>query len=251
MSYFGNRDFYLEVSKGNITGHTLMHKFGNNDTVGTSYEDIWGGGSIWMPPTTARIHQITSGSINDDEGGSGAEKVQVYGLDNNFELQDEEVILNGTGNVATANTYTMIHRMIVTQSNNGANDSFNAGIITATADTDGTVTAQIDVGMNQTLMAIYQIPAGKTGYLLDFYATISEASPAANGVTVRLFVQPWGFPWATKELFAIQRAGSSSREFGHRAPDSFLAKTIIKMQAMVDSNSSGVSAGFDILLVDD
>ena len=38
-------DFYLNISKGLVPGHTIMSKFGQNDDIGTgAYEDIWDGG---------------------------------------------------------------------------------------------------------------------------------------------------------------------------------------------------------------
>ena len=33
MSYIGNKDFLIEVQKGNVVGHSMVHKFGRNDAV--------------------------------------------------------------------------------------------------------------------------------------------------------------------------------------------------------------------------
>ena len=246
------RDYLVEVSKGNVDGSSIVCKFGSNPDIqnAITYEDIWDGGSTtdWAPPTIARLHNLVSTDVADDVGGAGAEIVEVQGLDSAYALQTENVDLNGTSNVATANTYTMIHRMRVMQSNNGANDTYNVGNITATAQTDGTITAQISVGNNQTLMAIYQIPASKTGYLAKFWGTLSGKSSA--NVSLRLWTKGDNEPWQLKETVEISGSASSIIQVDHRLMASYGAKTIIKMDASSDTNSTGVGAGFDLLLVD-
>ena len=59
MSYLANRDFYLEVAKGNIPGHSSINKFGNNPAVATSStETIWSGSNLYTFPTTADITHL-------------------------------------------------------------------------------------------------------------------------------------------------------------------------------------------------
>ena len=59
MTYLANKDFYAEVAKGKVAGHTIVHKFGHNDTVGTTYEPITATGVYNTPQpasaTTLRI----------------------------------------------------------------------------------------------------------------------------------------------------------------------------------------------------
>ena len=33
MTYIGHSDFLIEVAKGNVAGHSLVHKFGRNAAV--------------------------------------------------------------------------------------------------------------------------------------------------------------------------------------------------------------------------
>ena len=156
-------DSMLDIAKGSITGLSSVNKFGRNSNIdtGTVPEDIWSRGGVWVAPTTARIHDIASTDVNDSASGTGVRTVNIQGLDANWELQSETVIMNGTSNVATANTYNRIFRMYGETAGSGGT---NAGTITATAQTDGTVTAEIAQGMGQTLMAIYTVPAGYTAY---------------------------------------------------------------------------------------
>ena len=91
MSYLGDRNFLIEVAKGKVPGHSIEDKFGSNPSVGTTFEDIWDAGGIWVPPTAPRIHQIVSTSTDDDEGGIGAEKLKIFGLDGSFNLQEEDI----------------------------------------------------------------------------------------------------------------------------------------------------------------
>lgn len=63
----GSTDYGLEVSRSNIIGVSAVAKFGSNDDIapGDVPEDIWDFGGIWVPPLEARLHNITSTSIND------------------------------------------------------------------------------------------------------------------------------------------------------------------------------------------
>ena len=67
MSYFGSKEFYLEIAKGNIPGHSHVNKFGHNESIdtGTVPETVWDQGGVWVPPTAARTHDIASTSAND------------------------------------------------------------------------------------------------------------------------------------------------------------------------------------------
>jgi hypothetical protein len=172
----------------------------------------------------------------------------VYGLDASGALQDESITLNGTANVATASTYTMVHRMIVTAAgSSGANE----GVITATAQTDGTVTAAIAAGDNQTLMAIYRIPAGKTGYLLNWYASLNGGLGVGPDADVRLLAEATGEVFATKAHLGLTIDGTSHFQHVYVAPPSFAALTTVKVSAnTVTVDNSDISAGFDLLLVD-
>jgi hypothetical protein len=63
MSYISNKDFLIEVAKGNVAGHAIVNKFGRNPDVdtGTDPEDVWTQGGVWAAPTNdgahARHHQ--------------------------------------------------------------------------------------------------------------------------------------------------------------------------------------------------
>ena len=45
MSYLHYRDFLLEVAKGNVPKHSLVHKFGRNSDIDAGFEAIWNGGA--------------------------------------------------------------------------------------------------------------------------------------------------------------------------------------------------------------
>ena len=96
--------------------------------------------------------------------------------------------MDGTTNVPTLNSYVIIHRMKVLTK--GATN-VNVGVITATADTDGTVTARIDVGRGQSQMAIYGVPSIQTAYVFRFYSNVLKASGTGRSIT---------FYWSTLSL---------------------------------------------------
>ncbi len=65
--YSSIAEFYLEVSKGNVPGHTYIAKFGQNDDIDAGPEVIWDAGGDYVPPTSASIHNVVS-SLAADAG---------------------------------------------------------------------------------------------------------------------------------------------------------------------------------------
>lgn len=245
-----SEDFYFRIARGLVSGHTFERKFGHNDTVGTTAEVIWDAGGAYNWLASAQTLNISSSSTDDAAGGTGALTLLVLGLDANFNLQEEIVVLNGQTIVTTANTYRRVYRLIV--ATEGSSEDANAGDISVFTGTEtngvpDTVTqvyAQIVVAHGQTLMTPYTIPANKTGYLLSGWAT----SGAGKNAVLQFFARPFGGAKNIKFDFDILDT-EFIREF--RVPLAFPAKTDIWVEAKIGAGTTKVSAGFDMILVDD
>lgn len=173
---------------GGVSGVQTGFKYASSTLVSTSYVDVWPNASILSYLSSAQQVNLASTSPNDDLTGSGLEKVLIYGVDGNYDEISEEITLNGTANVLSTNSYLRVYRMRGTQSNNGANDAFNAGTITATAATAGTVQAYMATGTNNSLQSQFTVPNGK--YLLASSATVTVKS--GDQANVRFFVREFG-----------------------------------------------------------
>lgn len=253
MTFYPSTDFGLEVAKGRIAGHSHINKFGNNTDIDTTTdpEDLWSQGGLWVPPTTARIHDIVSADAADDGApvGTGARTIRVIGLDSSFNEAQEDIIMNGTSNVATIIAYTRIYRMYLLTAGSGET---NAGAITATAQTDATVTASIAAGAGQTLMAVYTVPTAKTAYMTLFYTSINY--PAAAAAEIRLYargpVDTADAPRRLRHITGVFSDGGSVHTY-FQPPKVFVQKTDIWLQVTsVTNDNTDISGGFDLYLVD-
>lgn len=171
-------DPILHAARGLIAGTDKANKYGKaDDGIQVTPTDVWDRADaaatqqIWLAPTAARIHTIVSTAAADDgtpEGaGASAQAVRVWYLpDWDTAETFEDVVLNGVAGVAMNNAAVIVHRMKVIPV--GTTYGINAGNITATAAVDGTVTAQINIGEGQTLMAIYGIPSTQTAYMTAY-----------------------------------------------------------------------------------
>ena len=238
----------------NTTG---LNKFGRNtDIDAANAADIWdkgiaGGTLNWVGPTAARVHAIESTSAQDTmTTGTGAWTVMVIGLDANGLLQSETVEMDGlTPGVNTANSYTMIHRMYVVTAGSGGT---NAGDITATAATDGTVTAQITTGNAQTLMAIYQVPSNYALYLTGYYASMQKSVVTGATDIFLMTTASLATPvWRTRHVLGLAGTGGSLTQHKFTPYLRFAGGTTVKVRGAVSADNTDVTAGFDGYLVEE
>ena len=251
----------LDIARGLVTGMSSVNKFGAApDGVQVSATDIWSRANstptqqIWLAPTAARIHQIVSSDANDDGApvGTGAQTIRIYGLKTWADKEtSEDITMNGTTNVPTANSYVIIHRMKVLTC--GASGP-NVGTITATADTDGTVTAVILPGDGQTEMAIYGVPSTQTAYLLRWNCQLDKTSAAAVTVDFRLRVNEnpdvQTIAFLRKDDMSLQSTGTNAQERLYAVPPKYAGPCIIKVQGTGSSADTDAESGFDLILVD-
>ena len=237
-------------------------KFGRNPDIdtGSTPEDVWDAGGIWVPPTQARVHDVASSSVDDTAAGTGMRTLRLYGLlDWDTEEVEEDITLNGTSNVATANSYVIVYRMEGLTFGSGGT---NAGNITATAQTDGTVTAQITQNQGQTLMAIYGVPSVQ--YLLAqyWYCSMNRTGGTAASADISAFVNlradqaDSGFVVKDHMGLSIPGASTETRWYGTgRAPErptgfAIYGPALIKIQIEnVSRNNTDISSGFGGVLI--
>ena len=163
----------VAVAEGKYTDRFIVTKFARNSDVDAA-EDIWNGGGNYtgFPSGSAETLTILSSSANDTSGGTGARTLRVFGLDSDYNLQQEDVTLNGTTGVATSNSYKRVYRAYILTSGSGTT---NAGEITIRhTTTTANVFAVMPTGFGQTQIANYTIPANHTGYLKRYSASIND-----------------------------------------------------------------------------
>ena len=255
-------DFFLQVQMGLVPDMVGVNKFGRTTNADNGVAtDIWDRANatqdqdIWLSPTAARIHAVVSSHADDDSAGDGMRTLRLWGLQTWSSAEtSEDIILDGTSGVNTDNSYVIIHRMHgLTFGANGV----NTGVITATAASDSTVTAQINAAEGQAQMAIFGIPSGYTGYMLDRDASVlpvedSGAGPVTFEVSVLVNPEPDvnTVSWLVKETFGMGGDTATPYYRPYPIPKKYEGPCIIKMQAICRlAINMDVLAGFNIVVI--
>ncbi len=255
----------LAIAQGNVTGATFVHKFGEAPDFdqGDGVVSIWDGANDTLfsgsPPMAYTYSSSADIGLILSSSGADTQDIEMQGLDSNFDLVTQIITLNGQTDVdisATGVDLIRVFRMI----NRGSTDL--AGVVyirtngsaqtSGVPDTANTVRAIINNGNNQTLMAVYTIPNGKTGYMRDWYASTAGASRSSE-YKIRLFARPDGQVFQLKHTSAVSDSGSSTYQHPYEEPEVFQAKTDIELTAEMlvsAATQADIAGGFDIVLVD-
>lgn len=216
-----------------------IYKFGFNAAISTDEETVWDAAGIYSYISTAGSVSVVSSDAADDIDGTGAQKITIEGLDENWLPQSLEIDMNGTVASTDATTFRRVYRAYITQA---GSEEVNAGDITISV--GGSVSAQISAEQGQTLMAVYTVPAGFTGYITQ-WSFSSGASSSNKYLDGRLIVRKNAGIIQTKARATIQNTA-----FVQDLPKATVVseKDDIEIRAVTSSGTDAVSGTFSVLL---
>lgn len=255
IELLNNSGFRQLVTMGQIPGFSVIDKFGKNPTITTTSdpEDCWEGGGIYPYDAngTNPIISIASSSESDNQ------VISILGQTSDGVEVNQEVTLNGTTRVALPTPLWRVYRM-ENEADVGGDSIGNIFIYTGTGTVPNTgdpeVRAMIINGNNQTLMALYTIPKGKVGFLYYGDATMQFTGGAFTGVeyaNMKYLSRRYGKIFKTKKEFSLNSSANSIFKDERRFPDIIPSGTDVKLHISEVSGTMGISASFDILLVDE
>jgi len=246
-------DFFFEIQKGDVRGHSIVHKFGRNAAVANgSFElvSIQSGVTSFLSAATAV--RVKAGDTADSTGNAGLWSVTLEGLDETGALATEAISTNGTsaGSNSTT-TFIRLFRAYATPDSVGTYGGANVAAVVienAAGDTD-LITIAIQEG--QTQYAAYTIPLGKTGYL----SSISLQTDGAKAADFRVFIRKDALdvvsPFASKTILLYFDGILGSYALHPVTPINNLPElTDIWFEASGGGANTEVSVDFEIILVD-
>ena len=235
-NYIWDEEFDLNVARGKTRGASQIHKFGAtpSQSINTT-ATVWDKGDTlypWSAFDTAGVLVVAQVGSNDN-----GKTLRVQGLDGDFNLVSENFTLSSSGTVTGTQTFKRVYRGFLT-------DGTNVGQINVSR--GGTQVLRILAGRGQTLMAVYTVPAGYTGYLYHGNCSAQSGADATGFMYVRY--NTVGTTFRVGHTFEVSGDGGPY-DYKFSFPQELAEKTDIDVRLTTRSNNGRFTAAFDILLI--
>lgn len=253
MRIFGDDlDFLIEVQKGNVMGHSMVHKFGRNSGVpnGTWEFVTTLGHTVW-PLSSDTPVRVKVGNALDTSTGTGAREITVQGLDDSFNEVSESLVTAGaSASTETSTSFWRVHRAWVSSvgTYGGANSS---EAVTIENSTGGNDIIQIEALEGQTQFGGWSTPVNKTAYLLGMHIHVDSNKTADVRVFTRDDIDDTVAPMKSRRLQLFLDGVEGNFMYDPRGPEIVInQKSDIWVEALGDGAVSEVSVDFELLVVD-
>jgi hypothetical protein len=226
--------FELQVSRGQIFGHSLVNIQGYNALQGTSFRAVWE-----KSDTTDYVFPASSLAMTFSSTLAETCTMAVFGLDADYAVKTAVVTFaNGTTGTVTTGTdnFFRINAMQIT-SGTATGD--------VTAANGGVTYAQISAGTGRSQASIYTVPKGNT-----FYLSRAQAFSTNNGsqfCTYRVFSQTFVGGVATP-LTVLNAPFTGSYMSTRIVPRGYPEKTDVQWQ-LKQSNAAPGSIQIEGILI--
>lgn len=227
--------FELQVARGQIPGHSALHKFGavpsmSVNTTGTVWDinDTLYPWSAWASAGTLTVDRASA----SDAGKT----ITIIGLDANYKEISENVVLSAATGNPTTNSYIRVYRayMYNGSTTNVGNIDIKKG---------ATTVARITADKGQTLMGVYTVPAGYTGYITQGVMSVQAGADATGDFFVR-----YGGQSAFRIAHTFEVA-SAEYFYAFHVPFALPEKSDVDVRASLRSNNARLTAAFDMILI--
>ena len=252
-SYF-SPSLLLEIAKGHVAGHFIVHKFGSSD-IDTTIHPVTTS-TFYRTPTSATSLEFVSNSALDSALGVGAQEITFQGLDANWAVSEQTVETNGVTPVALTIPLLRLFRWYVSRSGSYATELVGShrDVLTVQEAGAGAIWSTIPYlpfPLGQSQIGVYTIPIGFTGYLLskNIFVDAAKATdiyffqrPLANDVTA-----PYSGTMKIVEREVGILGGYSPAIVTPKGP--FVGPCDIGFMGSVALTTATVSVEFELLLV--
>lgn len=253
MSRQFTRDFLIEVEKGNIAGHSMVHKFGRSISIANG---AWSHISM-TPFSVANFRQSAismrikaGGNGADTAAGAGAREVTIEGIDSNFNELSEAVATAGAGaSAATTATFWRVHRAWVSAV--GTYTVANTGNVVIEDSGGGADFLTIVAGEGQTQYAGWTSSVGRTAYLLSIHVNVDSNKTTDIRVFTRANIDDIVAPMDSKRLRLFFDGMIGNFAYRPDGPElSIPEKTDIWLEGYGDGAASNATVDIELLIVD-
>jgi len=235
-NYIWDEQFDLNVARGKTRGASTIHKFG-----ATPVQSINTTATVWDKPDTLYPWSafdtpgvLVGAQVGADDNGK---VVTIIGLDANWDVIEEDFTLSSAGTVTGTKTFRRVYRGYVkTGAANVGQLNFSRG---------GTQVLRITAGLGQTLMSIYTVPNGYTGYLYQGVCSAQAGADATGFMMIRY--NTVGQAFRVGHTFEV--SGSAHYFYKFAFPQEIPQHSDIDVRLSSRSNNGRYTAAFDLLLV--
>lgn len=231
------------IQLGQVPNWAVERKFGLAPDIGTTPATIYSENDLYQWPTAAATLTVSSDDANDTLAGTGAQTVELFGLDTNYDEIDELVELDGTNPVNTVNQYLRVFRGIVRSDGTfGVSNVGNiyAGTGVVTAGKPAVVLMGILPEEGQSLQAIFTVPNANIGFIETLYFSVDSTRTFVGG----LYVRPLGEVFQVKQKIALG-AGAPEVNMDYIRVE---PKSDVELRGFVSQAGGIVSASFNMFL---
>lgn len=252
--------YNIEVCAGTIPYNTeVIHKFGRNDSVSTTFVPISVGGLYRTPQvsgaTALRIK--AGGNANDTAAGSGAREITLVGLDETGAQVTETLATNGaSASSNTTTTFLRLFRYLVSASGTyatAAAGSHSGDIVieNAAGTEDWATIDSTTFARGQSEIGAYTIPLGKTGYILSINMNTDSTKTATLLFFQRQNILETSAPYtAMREVIDLSSLEGANTYAPNIPIGPFPALTDVGLMGKFNAGSGTMDVDFEILLQD-
>lgn len=155
----------LDIAQGNDrNGLSQVHLVGRNADIDIGAEDIWdAGGTLTQFAAAAAVH------VSSSNGADTTQTLTINGLDANGNAQTKTVVLAGQTETAVDGTWKAIFSASLSAA--AAGDVYvyeDDTVVLGVPQTVAKFKAKIPATATKTFMAVYMIPTGYNGFLVEY-----------------------------------------------------------------------------------
>lgn len=246
-------DYLMLASMGKIPNTSIVRVSAHNPDIDAgAWEDLWHHTSDFVALTSAERIDLVSTDVNDTLAGTGMRSVMLYGLDDDYKEISELVPLNGLTASKTSQSFLFVNQIVGLTS---GSTRTNAGTITATAETAGTVQEIMAPAHGISQSGKYTVPKEKMVYPLSIYLDVVKAQGSSDiladfRIKTRQTAIHQDIPWHQSMDVQLDTRNTSFEQISIPAIESFAEKTEFIFRGLSDAANADLSMTMFLLQTD-